>query len=150
MSSLWNSRSCAYTFPQHPQAMVTKSSRFNFSSGTSRASLSQCRDKCHWCPAYIVFKGLLFIVALRKSLIRLSEGRKTRSPCKNLIKGCLYGSFSKLFLTDLTKRHSSKDKAHLKGAVRPVLHLSEQATCHLFSLVKNITFFIFHGVRLPQ
>lgn len=72
MSSLWNAHSCAYAFPQHTQAMVTKNSRFNFSAGTSRASLSQC----HWCPAYIVFKGLPFIVALKKSLIRPSEGRK--------------------------------------------------------------------------
>lgn len=57
------------------------------------------------------------------------------------------GFFSKLFLTDITKRHSSKDRAQLKEAARPVLHLSEQATPHLFTLVKTTTSFIFHGVK---
>lgn len=99
----------------------------------------------------MLFKGLLFIEALKKSLIRPSGGRKQEgSHCKNLIKRCLHGSFSRLFLTDKIKRLSSKDNAHLKGAARSILHLSEQTSSHLFTWFKNTPSFIFQGVRATQ
>lgn len=102
---------------QHIQAIDTKNSQFNFSVVTSWASLSQCSAECHWCPAYILFKDLLFIVAPRKLLIRPSEGWGKDLIVKALSKDvCMVHFQSSSWLT------KQKGTA-LRGTARSILHL---------------------------